>query len=121
MNKEEILDQFDQWNRALQTGIPEKVVSLYEHDAILLPTLSNKVRHNHDEIKDYFVHFLAKDPVGKIDESNVRIFDDIAINSGIYTFSFKDGSSAQARFTFVYCINDEGWKIIEHHSSLLPE
>ena len=122
MNKEEeILDLFDQWNRALQTGIPEKVVSLYEHDAILLPTLSNKVRHNHDEIKDYFVHFLAKDPVGKIDESNVRIFDDIAINSGVYTFSFKDGSSAQARFTFVYCINDEGWKIIEHHSSLLPE
>lgn len=122
MKKEEdILDLFDQWNKALQTGIPEKVVSLYEHDAILLPTLSNKVRHSHDEIKDYFVHFLAKDPVGNIDESNIRIFDDIAINSGIYTFSFKDGSSAQARFTFMYRKNNEAWKIIEHHSSLLPE
>ena len=122
MKKEEdILDLFDQWNKALQTGIPEKVVSLYERDAILLPTLSNNVRHSHDEIKDYFVHFLAKDPVGNIDESNIRIFDDIAINSGIYTFSFKDGSSAQARFTFVYRKNNEAWKIIEHHSSLLPE
>ena len=68
----------------------------------------------------YFIHFLAKHPVGKIDQSNIRIFDDIAINSGIYTFIFKDGSSAQARFTFVYRINDEVWKIIEHHSSLLP-
>ena len=59
--------------------------------------------------------------MGNIDESNIRIFDYIAINSGIYTFSFKDGSSAQARFTFMYRKNNEAWKIIEHHSSLLPE
>ena len=42
----------------------------------------NQVRHNHAEIEDYFVHFLAKGPQGVINESNVRIFGDIAINSG---------------------------------------
>ncbi|MGB1984533.1 MAG: SgcJ/EcaC family oxidoreductase, partial [Porticoccaceae bacterium] len=92
MQKNEIAGLFDQWNSALQTGDPKQVSGLYATDAILLPTVSNQVRHNHEEIEDYFVHFLAKGPQGKIDESNVRIFDDLAINSGVYTFTFKDGA-----------------------------
>ena len=121
MTKKEIPTLFDEWNMALQTGDPRKVASLYEPNAILLPTMSNKVRHDHDEIADYFVHFLAKNPVGKIDEANVRTFDQIAVNSGLYTFTFKDGSAVQARFTFVYRWNGERWMIVEHHSSQMPE
>jgi uncharacterized protein (TIGR02246 family) len=121
MREEEIKALFDEWNNALQTGDPAQVAALYAPNGILLPTLSNQVRHNHEEIADYFVHFLAKGPTGTIDESNVRIFGQLAINSGIYTFSFKDGSSAQARFTFAYHWNGERWLIAEHHSSLMPE
>jgi uncharacterized protein (TIGR02246 family) len=121
MNNNEILALFDQWNNALQTGDPKQVASLYSTDAILLPTVSNKVRHNHQEIEDYFVHFLAKAPVGVINEANVRIHGDLAINSGVYTFTFSDGASVQARFTFVYAFKEESWKIIEHHSSQMPE
>ena len=117
----EITALFDAWNNALQTGDPKKVAALYETNGILLPTVSNKVRHNHEEIEDYFVHFCAKGPMGKIDEANVRTFGQIAINSGIYTFTFKDGAVVQARFTFVYRWNGERWKIIEHHSSQMPE
>jgi uncharacterized protein (TIGR02246 family) len=120
-NNDEILALFDQWNNALKTGNPKEVAALYATDAILLPTVSNKVRHNHEEIEDYFVHFLAKVPSGKIDESNVRIFHDIAINSGFYTFTFADGSAVQARFTYVYAKEGEGWLIKEHHSSQMPE
>lgn len=118
---EEITSLFDEWNRALQTKDPKKVTGLYEDNSILLPTLSNKVRHNHDEIEHYFVQFLAKGPKGKIDQANIRIFDKIAINSGIYSFSFKDGSTVQARFTFVYRWNGTRWMIQEHHSSQMPE
>ena len=121
MNSIEIESLFSTWNDALQTGQPEKVTALYAEDAILLPTVSNQVRHNHDEINDYFVNFLKKGPSGKIDESNVRIFDNLAINSGVYTFSFGDGSKVQARFTYVYHHNGSEWKIIEHHSSQFPE
>ena len=88
---------------------------------LLLPTVSNKVRHNHEEIEDYFVDFLAKGPSGKIDESNVRIYGDLAINSGVYTFTFKDGTVVQARFTFVYRWSGQRWLIVEHHSSRMPE
>lgn len=121
MNTSEISALFDQWNSALQTGDPKKVVALYETNGILLPTVSNQVRHNHAEIEDYFVTFCAKGPKGKIDEANIRTFGDIAINSGVYTFTFADGSSVQARYTYVYRWNGQDWKIIEHHSSAMPE
>ena len=121
MSEIDISFLFEVWNNALQTGDTQKVAELYETNAILLPTVSNKVRHNHVEIADYFVNFLAKGPVGKIDESNVRTFGDVAINSGVYTFTFKDGSSVQARFSYVYRWNGQDWRIIEHHSSAMPE
>lgn len=113
--------QFDKWNGALQAGDPKQVAALYASDAILLPTVSNKVRHNTAEIEDYFVGFCAKGPVGTIDEANIRIFDTIAINSGAYTFRFEDGSVAPGRYTFVYRWNGYRWIIIEHHSSAMPE
>ena len=112
---------FEEWNTALQTGEPKNVTALYESNAILLPTISNQVRHNHEEIEDYFIHFLAKGPKGVINESNIRTFGNIAINSGIYTFTFSDGNSVQARFTYVYRWNGQRWLIVEHHSSALPE
>ena len=121
--KDEIADQFVMWNKALQTGDPDKVVACYAVDAILLPTLSAKVRHNHDEIRDYFVQFLSKKPNGRITEQNIRIYDNIAINSGLYTFSVTENgvqTDVAARFTFVYRKHEDGWLIIEHHSSLLP-
>ncbi|MEM9445950.1 MAG: SgcJ/EcaC family oxidoreductase [Verrucomicrobiota bacterium] len=121
MVENEIIELFDNWNEALQTGDPKKVSALYEGNGILLPTVSNKVRHNHEEIEDYFVQFLAKGPKGKIDESNIRTFGEMAIHSGVYTFTFKDGQSVQARFTFVYRWNGMRWKIVEHHSSQMPE
>ncbi|MGV8171434.1 MAG: SgcJ/EcaC family oxidoreductase [Candidatus Woesearchaeota archaeon] len=85
-SKADIEKLFTQWNTSLQTGSPEKVANNYAADAILIPTISNKIRHNHKDIKDYFEHFLTKKPVGIIDEENIRIFGDIAINSGLYTF-----------------------------------
>tara|TARA_B100000674_G_scaffold229314_1_gene188544 strand:+ start:3787 stop:4167 length:381 start_codon:yes stop_codon:yes gene_type:complete len=120
LNQEEVTALFNEWNHALQTGDPKKIVALYESNAVLLPTASSKVRHNHEEIEDYFVYFMAKQPTGRIDESNVRIFSQMVINSGLYTFAFKDKSVVQARFTFVYRWNGVRWMIIEHHSSPIP-
>ena len=120
--KEDIFEKLiDEWNRAIQSGDPERATALYANNAILLPTMSNRIRHNHEEIKDYFVHFLSKRPVGIVNESNTRTFDQFLFNSGIYTFSFEDGISLQGRFSFVYQWIGERWLIIEHHSSLMPE
>lgn len=117
-------DLFDQWNAALQTRDPDAVVALYAKDAILLPTVSNRVRHDHAEIRDYFVSFLKKRPYGTINEANVRELGDVAICSGVYTFALTtDGDTSQVpcRFTFVYRRDGGDWTIIEHHSSMMPE
>ena len=114
---------YEIWNSALKTGNPDNVVSCYAEDAILLPTVSARVHRNHEEIRDYFVFFLTKKPVGKITEQNIRIYGDIAVNSGLYTFTLTVGgltTDAAARFTFVYRKHKKSWLIIEHHSSVLP-
>lgn len=119
--EKEILALFDDWNGALQTKDSQVVTNLYAEDAILLPTVSSRVRHNHEEIKDYFDHFLQLDPKGTINEHNVRRFGDVAINSGVYTFDLNTGQSVQARYTYVYEKSQDGWRIVEHHSSKMPE
>src|SRR5262245_31933808 len=90
-SKEEIAKLFSKWNEALQTGKAEEVVKLYAPDAVLLPTVSNKVRHNHAEMKDYFRRFLGYKPIGVINEQNIRIYGPVAINSGIYTITLTKG------------------------------
>ena len=124
--EQEILGLFDKWNKTLQTGDSAQVAARYAKEGgILVPTASPLVRHNHAEIEDYFVHFLAKHPFGTITESNVRVYGDIAINSGLYTFEL-DGEEedsrveVKARFTYVYKKEGDDWLILEHHSSVLP-
>ncbi|MFO7878114.1 MAG: SgcJ/EcaC family oxidoreductase [Desulfovermiculus sp.] len=121
MGQEGISHLLQLWLEALETGDPRTVALLYESNSILLPTVSNQVRHNRQEIQDYFVHFLAQEPKGTVQEENIRTYGQLAINSGVYTFAFSDGSWVQARFSFVYRWNGQQWMIVEHHSSRMPE
>lgn len=121
-DKNEISELLNLWNRAVLSGDPVKVLECYADDAVLLPTLSSRVRDNHEGILDYFEHFLSGKPEGKIVEQNVRIYGNSAVNSGLYNFFMREeGIEISARFTFVYRKSDEGWLIVEHHSSLQPE
>ena len=122
MTHDDVLGWFDTWSAALATRDPDQVTALYADNAVLLPTVSNQVRHNPAEIRDYFVGFLQKSPQGVIDESNVNILSEThATNSGVYTFTFGDGSTVTARFSYLYVASDTGWKILQHHSSAMPE
>jgi uncharacterized protein (TIGR02246 family) len=122
--KADISALFEQWDQSLQTGKPSEVARNYVDDAILVPTVSNKVRHTHPEIEDYFQRFLRLEPDGRIEEQNIQIYCDVAVNSGTYTFAVvKDGqpSEVKARFTFVYRKVGDRWLIVDHHSSGMPE
>lgn len=124
VSQETIAALFDRWNASLATGKAEEVAKNYAVDGVLLPTVSNKVRRTPAEIQDYFVHFLELKPQGVINERSIRIYGDVAIDSGIYTFTIsKDGKEDKvgARYTFVYRNKGDDWRIIEHHSSKLPE
>ncbi|PKH26649.1 DUF4440 domain-containing protein [Enterobacterales bacterium CwR94] len=112
---------FDRWNASLKTGDAHKVAETYLADAVLLPTVSNQVRLTDAERVDYFQHFLAKKPVGKIDSRTIRIGCNKAIDTGTYTFTFADKTAVSARYTFTYAWNGSDWKISSHHSSAMPE
>ncbi|OIN53161.1 SgcJ/EcaC family oxidoreductase [Pseudomonas costantinii] len=122
----EIAGLFDRWNSALQTGDANKVVELYASNAVLQPTVSNKVRTSPAEIKEYFEHFLPMKPIGKINFREIRkLGENVSMDSGVYTFTLADKegktSQVQARYTFVYEKVKGEWKILNHHSSAMPE
>ena len=120
-SEKQIAALFERWNTSLQTGDPKKVVANYSARSILLPTVSNKPRLTAEEKEDYFEHFLQSKPVGTIDSRIIEIDCNSAIDAGLYTFRFADGSEVKARFTFTYKWNGKQWLISSHHSSAMPE
>jgi len=118
----EIAALFDRWNTSLQTGDPRAVVANYAERSILLPTMSSIPRLTPAEKEDYFHHFLEKQPSGRIDMRQIDISGDIAVDSGLYTFTFaKTGDEVHGRYSFVYRWDGTQWLIISHHSSMMPE
>lgn len=120
ISKQEVARLFDRWNAALKVN-PDAVTANYRKDALLLPTLSNKPRDTHPEIRDYFVNFLAKGPTGIINKRHVRVGCNVAFDGGIYTFEFKDGTSVTGRYSYTYEYENGQWLIASHHSSGLPQ
>jgi uncharacterized protein (TIGR02246 family) len=120
-SEKEVAALFDRWNVSLQTGEPKKVVQNYAAKSILLPTVSNKPRLTAEEKEDYFEHFLQRKPVGAIDTRSIEIDCNTAIDAGLYTFKFSDGTVVHARYTFTYKWNGKQWLITSHHSSAMPE
>ncbi|MDR6739209.1 uncharacterized protein (TIGR02246 family) [Herbaspirillum sp. 1173] len=120
-SEKQVASLFDRWNASLQTGDPKKVVANYAPKSILLPTVSNKPRFTAVEKEDYFEHFLHHKPVGKIDSRSIEIDCNSAIDAGLYTFKFDDGSEVKARYTFTYRWTGKKWLISSHHSSAMPE
>ena len=122
VTEQEIAALFDRWNDSLQTGDPKKVVANYAERSILLPTVSNTPRLTPAEKEDYFVHFLKSQPSGVIDLRQIDISGDIAVDSGLYTFTMgATGDVVKARYSFVYKQIGDEWLIISHHSSAMPE
>lgn len=124
--EQEIAGLFERWNAAFQAGDSAKVTALYADNGVVQPTVSNRVRVGHEAIKDYFDHvFLQAKVVATINMREIRqIGPDAAVDSGVYTFTSTQGDAVrqvQARYTFVYQKVDGEWKILNHHSSVMPE
>ena len=123
ITEEEVRSLFNLWDAFLATGDSRLVATRYGEGAVLLPTVSDRVRTDFDGIKDYFDTFLAKDPRGSIVEGHIRIGDDWATDVGIYEFTMgTTGEVVRARYSYFYEPNESGqWMISHHHSSLMPE
>ena len=108
------------WVAAIKSGDPKQVTSLYHGDGILLGTFSNKERVGHELILEYFENLL-KSPVDvEIISEHPHVLELAVVNSGLYNF-VTNGKTINARFSFVYHKDSTEWKIVSHHSSVMPE
>lgn len=114
--------KLEEWINTLLSKDPEKMIALYHEDAVLLPTIDATVRQGSAKIKAYFETFLAKGPVCELQETIVIPLSENAVSIvGHYGFSFADGSTADARLTYIFTEEKGEWKIKHHHSSLQPK
>jgi uncharacterized protein (TIGR02246 family) len=113
------------WADAFNSRDPARVLALYAPDAVFWGTVSPTLRTTPAEVADYFKgmpdRLRARVTIG---DHRVRVFGDVAINTGYYTFSNTepDGTttSSPSRFSFTYHKRDGKWMIVDHHSSRVP-
>jgi uncharacterized protein (TIGR02246 family) len=117
-----------QWIATVTSGKPtvvDDVLALYADDAVLLATVSEQIRDTKAELRDYFTFFTALPNLSAKDYiPTIRVYDDIAINSGYYTFMYETEpgkvKEVNARYTFTYRKINGKWMIVDHHSSGIP-
>lgn len=117
---------FDVWNKALQTLDAKKVAELYTEDCTFLPTVSGEFKKGRHGAEGYFHHFLEKFPFGTIVEDEVQeLGPDYYLHSGHYNFELgpkNNRSTVEARFSYIWRKDRKGnWKIAHHHSSARPK
>jgi len=114
------------WANAGNTGNAETIVALYANDAVFWGTSLKTVTKGRNGIKAYFEAAFSRFPGlhSTIEDVVVQNFGDIATSTGIAKFSnIVDGKAqwtAFARFTFTYAKRNGDWKIVNHHSSIMP-
>lgn len=113
------------WANAINQRDAKAISALYNENAILFATFSNKL-DTPREIHHYFVELTKKSNL-KVEflTQRISVFDGaMAVNSGKYVFSYTDtdGKTVMipARYTFIYAATPTGWTIMDHHSSTLP-
>jgi uncharacterized protein (TIGR02246 family) len=112
------------WAEAYNSRQPARITALYDSDAVFWGTTAKTISTTPDAVAEYFKD-MPKTPNSRVTfgEQNIRVYGDIAINTGYYAFSVvRDGkpTTNPSRFTFVFRNQDGQWKIIDHHSSRVP-
>jgi hypothetical protein len=120
---EEILEQ---WMAAVNESNVEKLMALYDEQAVLIPTFSNRILNNPQKIQEYFEKLGSREELSIALHQNTLIIqplgNEIYALCGIYCWRFAiDGElfSFEARFSYLLNLRLER-PIIQHHSSQIP-
>lgn len=121
-----ILQAMQMWVEAFNSRDPKRITALYAKDAVFWGTTAKTIAASPDTVWAYFKDAGQRpDTRVTIESQHVRVYGDIAIDSGAYTFAeVKDGVTSNvrpARFTFIFRRAGDRWLIVDHHSSRVPE
>lgn len=113
------------WGLALASCNIDRIMSLYDPQAVVWPTTWRTTASSPQTIRKYFEGACSPGSGSKIavTEQNARVYGDTAINSGTFSMSaVRDARSTPipVRFSFVYRRSAGQWLIVDQHSSLMP-
>jgi len=124
-DKADVAQATQAWIDAMTAHDPDRVLALYSTDAVLWGTRSPTIRTTPEKVSEYFgiLKTVPASYKATLGEQHIRVYGDMAINSGSYTFSqVEDGKEVPrpARFSMVYHRVGGKWMIVDHHSSAVP-
>jgi uncharacterized protein (TIGR02246 family) len=118
--KDQVVAATAAWAAAFNSRDPSRITLLYDLNAVFWGTTAKTLATTPAAIAEYFKDMPTTPNLRvALGEQNIRVFGDMAINTGSYTFSFPKGE-IPARYTFVFRFHDGRWWIVEHHSSRVP-
>ncbi|RBQ28489.1 nuclear transport factor 2 family protein [Aliarcobacter vitoriensis] len=119
-------DILEQWMQSVNSGNVEKLLSLYDKDAVLIPTFSNRLLNTPDKLRNYFEKLAGREDLSiALHEKTLiqqELQNQIFSLSGIYNWRFAvDGEllNFEARFSYVIDLSKPN-PILHHHSSQIP-
>ncbi|RZV13528.1 nuclear transport factor 2 family protein [Aliarcobacter butzleri] len=119
-------DILEQWMQSVNNGNVENLLSLYDKDAVLIPTFSNRLLNTPDKLKNYFEKLGSREELSiALHEKTLLIQElknEIYSLSGIYNWRFAvDGEllNFEARFSYIIDLSKPN-PILHHHSSQIP-
>lgn len=115
-----------QWMQAVNNGDVESLLGLYDSQAVLIPTFSNRILNTPDKLREYFEKLGSREELSIALHEKTLIVQElqnpIFSLSGIYNWRFLvDGEllNFEARFSYVVDLSRPN-PILHHHSSQIP-
>ena len=119
-------DILEQWMKAVNDGNVENLLSLYDNQAVLIPTFSNRLLNTPEKLRDYFEKLGSREDLSIALHEKTLIIQELENQiyslSGIYNWRFAvDGEllNFEARFSYLIDLSKQN-PILHHHSSQIP-
>ena len=108
------------WQQQLNEGNLLGVLKLYNSSCVLIPTFSEEIFIDHEQIKEYFIKVIEVQK-GKVEFqtnsiSEWQVGENNFLLSGKYFFYLKENEKIPARFSFLVNPYSDN-PIMHHHSS----
>ena len=119
-------DVLVEWMDAVNSGDVERLLALYDEQAVLIPTFSNKLPNTAEKLREYFEKLGSHEGLSiALHEKTLQvqpIKEDVYTLSGIYNWRFDvEGEmlNFEARFSYIVDLSKPR-PIMHHHSSQVP-
>ena len=126
--KEDVAEATQAWIAAMNSHDPERVVALYDAEAVLWGTRSPTLRDNPATVREYFnvlrpCRQSTRVPLLSNEFASMATLPSIAGPTPFWARLVTltaSSSVVRRRFSFVYRKRDGRWLIVDHHSSAVP-